>query len=276
MIELYSPFGIPNNFFLGNCELKIFLAIDPNVIFFNKEKLKEIRLKFDKVILIHGCEPPLINNISEKILENISFFDKVLTFDENLINQSIKCEKFCFGSSWIMTDKSNTHINLFDEYYNHFSLEKKFKLSFVKSNKNNLPGHKLRHQISYLLKDKPYEILFPNYVKNTEKKLLFEDSMFHLTIENSQVVNYFTEKIIDCFMSYTIPIYWGCPNIGDYFNMEGVIVFNNENELKTILENLTPEMYIEKKKAIVENYEIAKNNYAFFFDRINNELKKYC
>lgn len=40
---------------------------------------------------------------------------------------------------------------------------------------------------------------------------------YSLAFENSSHENYFTEKIIDCFLSWTKPIYWGCPNIHEYF-----------------------------------------------------------
>ena len=41
-----------------------------------------------------------------------------------------------------------------------------------------------------------------------DKTELFIDSMFHIAIENNKAINYFTEKLIDCFVSKTIPIYW--------------------------------------------------------------------
>jgi FkbM family methyltransferase len=40
---------------------------------------------------------------------------------------------------------------------------------------------------------------------------------FSLAIENSEHINYFTEKIVDCFLTWTKPLYWGCPNIAEYF-----------------------------------------------------------
>jgi hypothetical protein len=60
-----------------------------------------------------------------------------------------------------------------------------------------------------------------------DKGLLFE-SMYSVVIENTREKNYFTEKIIDAFQSYTVPVYFGCPNIADYFDMSGVIVFADE------------------------------------------------
>ena len=41
-----------------------------------------------------------------------------------------------------------------------------------------------------------------------------------LTCENSSHKNYFTEKLVDCFLSLTVPIYWGCPNLTDFFPKE--------------------------------------------------------
>lgn len=42
---------------------------------------------------------------------------------------------------------------------------------------------------------------------------------YHYTIalENSQQKNYWTEKLADAYLSWCVPIYWGCPNIEDYF-----------------------------------------------------------
>lgn len=40
---------------------------------------------------------------------------------------------------------------------------------------------------------------------------------------------YFTEKILDCFTTGTIPIYQGAPDIGDYCNAEGIVVIDDDN-----------------------------------------------
>jgi hypothetical protein len=155
----------------------------------------------------------------------------------------------------------------------HFNLKNKFKVSFIRSNKKELPGHKLRYDLENIItNDYSFELYFPQ--QRIESKIpLFEDSMYHITIENSRYNNYITEKIIDCFMSYTVPIYWGCPNIGDYFDMNGVITFETKEELTHVLNNLTPKFYEDNINAIQHNYEVAKNNFAFFFDRVNDVIK---
>ncbi len=107
-----------------------------------------------------------------------------------------------------------------------------------------------------------------------EKYKLFEDSMYHIAIENTQNVNYVSEKIVDCFMSYTIPIYWGCPNIGDYFNMDGILTFQTPEEFENILDNLNEQFYHDRLYAVIENYKIANEKYSFYSDRVNEVLNR--
>ena len=38
---------------------------------------------------------------------------------------------------------------------------------------------------------------------------------------------YFTEKLLDCFLTRTVPVYWGCPDIYEYFDLDGIIHVNN-------------------------------------------------
>tara|TARA_R110000824_G_scaffold388703_4_gene584378 strand:- start:5308 stop:6207 length:900 start_codon:yes stop_codon:yes gene_type:complete len=40
---------------------------------------------------------------------------------------------------------------------------------------------------------------------------------YSLTLENGQGNGFFTEKLVDAFMAYTVPIYWGAPDINKYF-----------------------------------------------------------
>lgn len=137
-----------------------------------------------------------------------------------------------------------------------------------------MPGHQLRYEIESLLeKEYKFELFFPKS-RIDNKDVLFIDSMFHLTIENSRYDNYFTEKLIDCFMSYTIPVYWGAPNISEHFDSNGIIQFSTKEELQNILNKLTPEDYSSRLESVKKNYEIAKEKYAFFFERVDELIMK--
>ena len=75
--------------------------------------------------------------------------------------------------------------------------------------------------------------------------------MFSVAIENGQYETYFTEKLLDCFTTGTIPVYLGAPDIGKYFNTDGIITLSDEFDI-------SEELYQSKMDAIKENLEIAK------------------
>jgi hypothetical protein len=49
------------------------------------------------------------------------------------------------------------------------------------------------------------------------------DYKFMICFENTSLKNYLTEKLIIAYKSGTIPIYWGCPNLGDYVNVDSIL-----------------------------------------------------
>lgn len=77
------------------------------------------------------------------------------------------------------------------------------------------------------------------------------DYMFSVAIENGQYETYFTEKILDCFATGTIPVYLGAPDIGDHFNLDGIITLSDEFDV-------SEDIYYDKMDAIQDNLERAK------------------
>lgn len=274
MLPTYSPFGCPGDFFHCKTNDKVKLIIDPNPYYFTN-MVQTDRMNFDKLILIQGMEPKQLSDISNYIIQNQNYFDKILSSYPEIISTCENSELFLYASCWILTRPDKKRANHRSEYFNIFNTKKKYQLSYVMSKKNFLPGHRLRHQTKdIILKKRNYNLIFPESIPMDEKYKLFEDTMFHVAIENTKNINYISEKIIDCFMSYTLPIYWGCPNIGDYFNTDGIIFFNTKEELDDILNNLTEKDYYDRLDAIIENYNISNNKYAFYSDRVNEIIDK--
>ena len=159
-------------------------------------------------------------------------------------------QKFIFGCCWIEWDT--------------FKPNKKKVVSFNTSDKGWAPGHKLRQQIWDGLEDAEdlngFEIVKHRSPPRTpNKNYLFETAKYHIVVENERRNNWITEKTIDCFASKTIPIFWGAPNIGEYFNTDGIIIFNTIEELKDILE---------------ENYERSKE-YWDFHARVRKTIEEF-
>jgi hypothetical protein len=262
---------ITNNFELSDYNLKIKVLIEPCNGYFSK--IESDRKEYDRLILFNGLEPLEINNIKKNIINHCKYFDKIYSYDDEIIRKCSNSEKWAFGSCWIQTDSKGNPINKESEFGDFYKTnQKKFKVSFIKSHKNELKGHQLRHHIPTLLNNRKFDVYFPQSRIDT-KHPLFMDSMFHVVVENSQHRNYFTEKIIDCFMSKTIPIYWGCPNIGEYFNTNGIIIFDNLKNLDKSLLSITSTFYLSRLKIIEDNYEKAKE-YAFFNKRLDGLIQK--
>jgi hypothetical protein len=75
-------------------------------------------------------------------------------------------------------------------------------------------------------------------MKSFDKKDLFE-SKFSIIIENCKDKNYFSEKLIDCLLCKTIPIFWGCDNIGDFFDTRGFIICKDADDIINKSNNFT-------------------------------------
>ena len=111
------------------------------------------------------------------------------------------------------------------------------------------------------------------------REVLFDGFQFSVSIENSQQVNYFTEKVLDPLKMKTLLIYWGCPNIGDFFDTSGWIFFDGSpDDLIHKIRTLTPDHYEKHIKSINKNYEKAIKYGRYLVESFNYQasLEKYA
>lgn len=183
--------------------------------------------------------------------ENFKFcsdkLDFVITHDQILLDEFPKKTRFApFGGCWI--SKENRSITT-----------KEKLLSTIFSNKNFTSGHNLRHQV-YNTLGRSIDFFGGGCGKKLkEKDSAIRDYKFSIVIENSNVNNYFTEKLLDCFAYGTVPIYYGCPNIANFFDAEGIISFNNVEQLEQIVRTLNIDMYTSRINAIKRNFDLVSN-----------------
>ncbi|MDO9582348.1 MAG: glycosyltransferase family 10 [Desulfomicrobium sp.] len=98
---------------------------------------------------------------------------------------------------------------------------------------------------------------------------------YSLAFENSFHANYFTEKIIDCFLSWTKPLYWGCPNIDHYFPKDSYAIIDIESPeaAKQIAYEISKPVNID---ALKEARELVLEKYSLWpsirrvIDRLNS------
>jgi len=188
--------------------------------------------------------PEITKHSYDWIKRNNDKFTHVLTHNKELLD---KGENFIFcptGGCWITPEDQKIY-------------EKNKLLSIIASSKRITHGHLLRHKSISMYSNK-LDVYGRGYNPVDYKLEALKDYAFSLTIENTKQDYYFTEKLIDCFMTGTVPIYWGCPSIGNFFNVDGMIIFDDISELKEILEGLSLDKYIKMKEAIEDNFKKAK------------------
>jgi hypothetical protein len=244
------------------------------------QSLEELKLNPYNILMV--MEPNQLFGIHDWAVQNAHLFSIVLTWGQEILDTCPNATFFPFGISWL--DKE--YVDSIDE------LEKKFEVSFLCGGKQRIEGHHLRHRLhkreSEITIPKQWYYTLPDYDYNeghhtikqyegqppgSEKKRLW-NSMFSICVENSSNRGYHTEKIIDAFLSKTVPVYWGCPNLEELgYDPNGFIYCNDENEIIEATNKLTPEGYFNRKEAINHNYELAKY-YADLFGRFKETLEE--
>jgi glycosyltransferase involved in cell wall biosynthesis len=242
------------------------------------------RKKFPSGIIIADLHEsstysPVQSEVHKLIKEKYQMFDLILTYDKDLLELPNSELRLCM---WRCLNK-NVHTKEWPILADHslYKLYNKTKnLSCISSNKSFLEGHKKRlefvnHIISTTPKDK-IDIFGVGFNEIKGKIIGLENYRFSVAIENENKDNWATEKISDCFLTGVIPIFYGCPNIGDYFDMNGIITFQTKDELEEIIQDITlngEQIYKDKYESVKNNFDLV-NKYSLNMDQIFNQYIK--
>jgi hypothetical protein len=139
----------------------------------------------------------------------------------------------------------------------HKEIKSKLVSCFV-SNKRMLIGHVLRHAVYNDARlRKRVQFYGQGAGHEIDHKVdAMAPYMFHIVIENSRARSYYSEKLIDCFLSGTIPLYWG-GNLPAAFERSGVITWNTLEDLVLVVSSLSAEEYWSRHGSVVRNYDLA-------------------
>lgn len=218
---------------------------------------------------LHGCRPDNKNNIGwlieprefqphnyEWVENNYHRFAHIWSHDSQILN--LPNVKFVpWGSCWISPEDQKIY-------------EKDKLCNIIASGKNQLKGHRLRHHI--INNFAGFDKFGHGYNPVEHKILALGDYMFSICIENTKYPLYFSEKIIDCFRTGTIPIYWGCERIDEFFNPDGILQFDTFEKFQEIMDNISYEKYKSMELAIKENFELASKYLAIEDWIIENKI----
>lgn len=216
-------------------------------------------------------EPPIGGFFDFTLFGHDQYAKVFRTINDNADPKYIKSHIMTY---WYM------HID-YDSVIDHKVGEKAKMISCVSSNKSFLPGHKKRLNFVKQLIEAELGIDFYgrgiNHIENKWDALY--PYKFSIAIENSSMPDYWTEKISDCFMAYTIPIYYGCTNIDEYFPAGSFLKIDLNDpagSIKKIKEAINGNYYEKNFNALIEARNLYLTKYHFFpciADLINNDRK---
>ena len=132
--------------------------------------------------------------------------------------------------------------------------EKTKLVSMIASNIRMCEGHARRLQFVDKFRDK-LDFYGRGFNEISCKEDGLRDYMFSVGIENAVYDTYFTEKLTDCFACGTIPIFYGCKGVTEYFNEDGIIFLDDDFDLSM----LTKDLYYSKMDVIKDNFERSIN-----------------
>ena len=148
---------------------------------------------------------------------------------------------------------------------------KKEKLiSVITSNKAFSKGHVDRLRFIRKLKDlygDKIDIYGRGINDFDDKWDILAPYRYHIVIENSTSEYYWTEKIADCFLAETYPIYHGCSNIQQFFPQEALTTIDIRNFEQTVdtINHVIHENLAEKQKEfILQSKQLILDKYNLF------------
>lgn len=137
--------------------------------------------------------------------------------------------------------------------------EKTGSLSWITSSKNDTSGHRVRMTFleNLLEKKLSFDLFGRGFTPIGDKWDGLAHHKYSLAIENCSTPYYWTEKISDCFLSWTMPIYYGCTRISDYFPPESMAQIDiNDPDAPAMVADI---IHSERWKKNLDAIESARN-----------------
>lgn len=150
-------------------------------------------------------------------------------------------------------------------------LDKPKNLSVICSSKIQTLDHYVRFKFVTKLKKHFGEALdwYGNGVRSVAKKWdAIAPYKYHIVLENQSRVNVITEKIYDSYLGLSYPIYWGAPNLDEYFPTDSfakINAYDLNGSIDTIERIIESGYFISKRDVLVSCKNRVLENLNPFF-----------
>lgn len=160
--------------------------------------------------------------------------------------------------------------------------EKVKQLSWVTSSKTRFKGHRDRMGfLSRIRGSLQFDLYGRGFLEIADKWDGLAPYRYSLAIENYSNPWYWTEKIADCFLTWTMPIYYGCNEISHYFPSESYIQIDihDPSAIDQVREIISSDLWDNSLGAIHEARKAVLNRHQIFPFLVNeireNETQIY-
>lgn len=181
----------------------------------------------------------------EYVYDHPDYFRYIFTHDSQLLTLP-NARILNWADVWLTTDS-----------------EKNMGISLVTSPKDWCPLHHARLELfEYFKRQGPVDVFYGDWnnpdVQNIKPQEYLEHYKYSIVIENDMDDFWFTEKILNCFSTKTIPIYVGAGQIKELFEPDGIIQIKDWHEIPDVVQSLDVNNYYNHLDAINENFKLVE------------------
>lgn len=175
-------------------------------------------------------------------------FHRILTSDSALLRQVPNAVFFPTAGSWVPD-------------WQDIDLTKHAMCSLIASGKTKQLGHKLRHEVVGWIREtgQDIDVMGRGYKPFEEKSDGLAPYRYSIVIENAREDGYFSEKLIDAVLCNTVPIYWGCPNIAEFFDTGGMVICHDMADIQRAIAQMSQADYEARLPALAAARDVAVN-----------------
>jgi hypothetical protein len=151
------------------------------------------------------------------------------------------------------------------------------EISCITSNATAFEGHRRRLRFIETIKAPlDFDLYGRGFQPVTDKWDALAPYRYSIVIENFRNSYYWSEKIADCLLAGTIPFYYGCTRIHDYFPSEVVVPIDIENPAvaaATIQKTVASNLWYSSRDALNHSRDLILHRYQIF-PVLSEEIKK--
>jgi hypothetical protein len=156
---------------------------------------------------------------------------------------------------------------------NNVKKTKTISLIFSDKGSSNLKmtyWHQARYNFCLALKDHfkdKIDIFGSGHNDIETKKEAILPYKYHIALENQSLYNVVTEKLYDSFLGLAYPIYFGAPNIEQFFHKNSLTqinIFDFKSSVETIESVISSNLWEENQQYLIESKNKVLDDYSIF------------